>query len=276
MAYLQATSPKNGISVVASYATDPFLVGYHIDHLSTTTIRLSAGGARAYANNFEIVLPGNDSLQNALTLDVTTVGALGCSPVLMSAAAPTDNTSFGVYVLGDSSGKNSTTAVIATGNDFLLDGYDSWRRVGMVQNNGGADTLVFMVQSGLGMERKYLMSSAYSLLSSGNDLTLTEVNCTTGDGPCHPEFNTELGLHIEFTPNAAASIVDIQPSTAPVPSIIPVRYQVAAAAQGITNIVMPSEVNAGNVSFFYQTSSASDSVDINLYSFEESMGLYAL
>lgn len=277
MSYLNPVQASRDSSVVAYYGTDPYLSGYKLTHLSTTQVTLGAGAARSYDSNWVISFPGNlAGVPDTLTLDTTQVGALGCSPVLMSDAAPVNNTSFGVYVLGDSSGKNDTTAVIATGDNFLLPGYDKWRRVGVVQNVGGSDNLVYMVQTGLGVERKYLLNSALAIISGGSSTGPALVDCSSANAPCNPAYNSSLSLNLAYTPVAATSILSLLQGTAPVASPAPVRHKGTAALQGITSVEVPSQLNAGLVSLYYQTTDAGDSVDILLSGFSESMGLEAL
>ena len=278
MAYLQATRASENSSAVANWSSHPFVTGYHLIHGSVNTLSMTPGAARAYANDFVISndgrLPGtNGNLQ----LDTTVVGLGGCSPVLMSEAAPVDNTSFGVYVLGDTSGARPTAVVIATGDDFMPEGYDAWRRVGMVQNVGGTDDLVFMEQNGLGTERAYHLQSSIPLVVAGNFTGFGIVDMTSGNAPCHPELTSHAIMSVEYTPALASNLFEMALATAPAPTTWPVRL--SSSVDAVTthqSVVMYPEVNQNVVSVYYRVANIADSVDINLAGFTESLSVDVL
>lgn len=193
MAYLQPSFP-NG-DPAADYSSDPFINGFALNIVSDTTFTLSAGTARAYASSEVIFFPANSANEPGLTtVNISTVGKLGCYPHSLASLGLTAETSFGIYILGDSSGKNSPTYVVATGDHFLVPGYNIWRRIGAVLIANSTLFLIPMSQTGLGNERTYVLRSPIAGAAYG-PTNFFEAPLSIGSGFCNPFFNEE-GLFI--------------------------------------------------------------------------------
>ena len=153
----------NGTYSVPYYGSDPFITGYELT-IPTGTAWLSAGtkftlkpgSARAFASDYVItynpyLTPG---LPELLNLDLNTTGPLGCFPVAFTYLnVNLQLEPLPVYVLGDSTGINPTTAIVSTGYNFLPPGYNQWRRVGTIVLNNISRQLTQITQSGTGNTR---------------------------------------------------------------------------------------------------------------------------
>lgn len=157
---------QRNISPSPDYSSEPFISGYEIVlgpssvwRQGGTKFSIKPGSARAYNCGFNIVFNpfGISNTAPVLEVDISNLGALGCYPTPYAELdlAPTDNT-FGVYILGDTSGVNPTTAVVATGNNFLLPGYNVWRRIGAILIDGTYLQLIQYTQTGSSVDREYV------------------------------------------------------------------------------------------------------------------------
>ncbi len=279
MAYFQPSFANlPGSPIIANFQTSAVLNGLNIQHASTTTFTVSAGAARAYATNSIISFPSNLPRPSyTATVDCETLGALGCWPELPATAAPSLDTAFPVYLLGDNSGKNEPTIIVATGDNFLLDGYNEWRRIGQVHFDAGTNNLKFNVVSGNSLERQYQYLSTLSVVSAGNAELYTLVNLSGTNFPCNSEFVTKIDLQIKYTPaTAATNTFQIVTSSAPISSGAPVIVKsVADGVQYVGNVSLVPDINSGTTSFYYRVSNAADSVDIRLVGYTESLGIQA-
>lgn len=279
MAYFQPSfADLPGSPIIANFQTSAVLNGLDIRHVSTTVLAVSAGAARAYATNTVISFPSSlPRLNYEAQINTATLGALGCWPELPATAAPTLDTAFPIYLLGDDSGKNAPTLIVATGNDFLLDGYNVWRRIGQAHFDAGTNNMKFNVVTGLGSERHYQYLDTLSLVSAGNATTNTLVDLSATDFPCDPKFVTRLDLQIKFTPaTAATNTFEVVTSTAPITSNPPLIVKsVADGVQYVGNVSLVPDVNSGATAFYYKVSNAADAVDIRLVGYTESLGIQA-
>jgi hypothetical protein len=285
MAFLQPTF-TNGVQTYPSFSGAPYVTGFNMTITGTSTLTLSQGSARSFTKSEAIsYIAPSVIAPSTLNIDASTVGALGCYPISGILAAPTYDTAFGVYVLSSTSQLTTPgvqdllpTAVIATGNNFLLPGYDIWRKVGTVIIEAGTNTVKPMTQSGNGDERTYLFQEAYEIVTAGAATSLTGINlssATASYSVCNPAFVSKLLLQTQYTPTAASSILTLNTnSTAPTNGAVLVKS--SGTAQMIVDFEMVPGLVSGNTEIYYKTTSGSDAVNIFLSGFTESLGIGAL
>lgn len=174
----------------ADYSSDPFIYGFELNITGNTTFLIRPGIARAYSSNFSI------TSNKAQFLDISTVGPLGCYPWALDVLNLSDRTSFNVYVIAASSGVTTlpVTFVVATGDNFLLPGYDTWRKIGTVHIDNSPLVLFPMTQSGSGNSREYIFRDPIPGSAYG-PTTFFPLPLSIGAGPCNPFF-TDEGLFI--------------------------------------------------------------------------------
>lgn len=274
--YFQPNAIKN-VSLVPDYSQDPFLSGFHLTITGSNTLTLSAGSARSYNSDFVISYNPflSSSLPRELSLDISTTGVLGCYPTPIENYLFSDDTTFNVYVLGDSSGVNSPTAVVATGNNFLPNGYDKWRKVGSVYVDSVTRLLIGFVQSGNGVDRTYLFNTNIPGASYG-PTSFFILPLSNGAGPCNPFFTTDVILwrrltSANVTDFGAVTSIDLGNSPTQIisPSVGNVLSDQTMIPVGLANF--------GSQNLVYVTvSGAGALMNVSVLGWKESMGLGAI
>jgi hypothetical protein len=265
-------------SVVPDYSVAASITGYQLVITGNTTFTLSSGAARAYTCAAFITYPTFQvGLPALLEVDISTVGALGCYPISIADANLTDLTSIGVYVISDDSGLTPVTAVIATADNFLLPGYNLWRRVGTVFIDDATGFIVKTTQSGQGNDRQYVMQDR---LPGGiyGPTVLFAIPLSIGAGPCNPNFSTEILLQRTLTPNAITDKGYISPTAAGTTASLPYALQSPAAGGGaviIDEISCPvSLINTGSI-VYVTVVGAGSTMQVNVIGWKEYLGLQA-
>lgn len=205
MAHIQPSFP--GGNPYPDLSSEPIIYGFELVVTGSTTFTLTPGLARAFTSSDIISYPGNEAgFSGLITIDISKVGALGCYPNSLSVL--TDSTSLSVYILGDSTGKNSPTFVVATGNLFLLPGYNIWRKIGTVYVNSSINSLYEFTQTGTGIERQYILIEPFP----GNNFTTGNFHpftVNTGGFPCNPNFAEEALFARAIIPASVTDYVSI-------------------------------------------------------------------
>ena len=281
MAFLQPTF-TNGTSIVPDLQSDPFITGFNYQYLTATTFSISPGAARAYTSDFVIQYPATlPGLPSSIIVDTTTIGAGGCYPISAALAAPTNDTSFGIYAIGKSSGTTdgslnnnvSASVVVATGNNFLPAGYDSWRRIGTVYITAGTNNQILMFQDGFDLNRNYSLQSFVPIVTGGASTSLALVDVSAVEGPCNPFFTSQVGIQTVFTPAAAGNQISFAPSNVTGGNTVRFAGQVAAVAIIETFNMTPSIVS-GDAAIYYAVTAGTMNAHVN--GFQESLGLQAI
>jgi hypothetical protein len=173
---------NNGTFSVPNYGSNPFLEGFELTITPTTSptwlsggtqFTLNPGAARDFTSDFVISYnPYSISgLPAKISVDLNNTGPGGCYPIAfqyVNIVAVSE--ALAVYVIGDSTGVNVTSAIVATGNNFLPPGYNKWRRVGTVLISNTTKQLIQVTQTGSGREREYV--SLQRLTGAGYGPTL--------------------------------------------------------------------------------------------------------
>lgn len=212
---------NDGTYSVPNYGSDAFIHGFELKIPNSTSVWLSGGtkftldpgAARAFASNFVISYNpySGPGLPQVMTVDLNNVGSLGCYPLpfsFLQSINPAE--AFAVYVLGDSSGKKQTTAIVATGNNFLLPGYDTWRRIATILINGSSRELVQVTQSGTGTEREYV--ALQFLTGAGYGPTsFIEIPLSSGFYPWRSPMVTDVFYRMQLTSSDPSDYAAISP-----------------------------------------------------------------
>lgn len=274
----QPTDPR--ISTTPYFGSAPGVSGYHLDFISATQCFLNPGYARAFNNDFAITFSTNEyGKPEYILIDIDVLGAGGCYPNAMSSLVLANKTVMGVYVIGDSTGKLETNAVIATGNNFLPAGYDTFRRVALVYIDNTTNQLIKWIQAGLGNDKQYTLQDPVSALAAGTATTYTLIDLTAGDGVVPPGHANYVELGLEITAAAAGRLLFVAPSVLNPVALSPVGISSPAAGP----LALTAEIVAGitgsdvhsqtaNAAIKYKVSNADSPANIFVCGFTDSLG----
>lgn len=277
MAFIQPTSAGAGFATQADWSSNPFVTGFQLTQTGTRTFTISPGAARAYASSAIISFPTvNLTSPPLLSLNLLDVGALGCYPWSLDQLGLSERTSLGVYILGDSKGVNLPTAVVATGDDFVLPGYDLWRRIGSIYVNTDL-TMRKFVQSGSGTDRSYVYIDNLGIAEYGP--TVNFPIPLNNSGGINPYFVSKVLLTRTLTANNFADFGATTPNNSGAfPDIFPYKIQSPAVGGGkLTDSVWVEVSKIGNEAYVYLTLQGAEcfiSVEVNGWC--ESLGLQAI
>lgn len=283
--------PAPSFSAVPGYQSVPFVSGYEIKYLTTTTFSVAPGCARALCNDNVIQFPSfSSSVPSSITVDVSTVGVNGCYPVSIASLGISDYTMFPVYVISSSSGvlasgvantiAGGTTTVagpkivVATGNNFLPAGYDTYVRIGWVYIKDTDSTIIEMTQSGHGNERVYILSNPFVALSGGNDTSATVVDLSAADGPVPKGKNIEVILNAQIIPNAADGYVYLESGLATAAAAMPTQIFGSVASKknsSVVRLVATPNATTGNAEVKYLVDAAGSAATLNVIGFVDSL-----
>lgn len=282
MATVAPSSPR--FSVIPDYASFPGVSGFNITITGNTTFSVSPGYARALCSDFALSFPSfAPNTPATLDVDIADTGINGCFPFSLASLSIAADTVFGVYVIGKSSGTtggsltntaNKLAVVVATGDNFLPEGYDSYRRIGLVCVDSATEYLLDYQQSGNGNLKTYILQDAVTVLNAGNATTKTTIDLTTGGGLVVPDKNITVLLNVSITPNAAGGYVTLEPSSLTA-TPAPVQIFGSVAAQPNTSYVqMTATPNAstGNANISYYVDAGGSASTIKLVGFVDDLG----
>lgn len=280
MAYLIPQPTDQRISLLPYFGSAPSVSGYHLDFLSTTQCFLNPGYARAFSSDFNITFSTNEfNKPEFILIDITTLGSGGCYPNLISNMTLANKTVFGIYVIGDSTGKLETSAIVCTGNNFLPVGYDTFRRVALLYVDT-AGLIIKWIQSGFGSDKQYTLADSDPVLTGGTATVATLIDLTAGDGVIPPGHANYVELQAQLTSTTAGDTLSIIPSvlTSSVMAPVKVTAQVATVAT-----VQNAEIVAGiagndvhsqtaNAAINYLVNNARATANIWVSGFTDSLG----
>lgn len=269
-------------SLVPNFSSFAGVSGYKLTQLTTSTLALSAGYARAFSNNFVLEYASFvTNLPNRIVLNISTVGAGGCFPTAISNLTLASNTVYGIYVIANSLGTtggslNSSvevSAVIATGNDFLPPGYDSYRRVGLVYISSATKLIIPMAQSGNGTDRVYTLQDGVAAVSAGHGAVPTAVDLSINNGVVMPGKQSSVNFGLNLTATVANQFMWVEPFGLTATSVAPTLIQSPAVGVIADNVEMAVGLNAlGNASINYLLSNAAATANIVVQGFTDNLG----
>lgn len=271
----------NGTYAVPDYSIDPFVAGLSLKITGLTTFTLSPGSAKAFSSNNVIqfnpmLTPG---FGPTLNLDISTTGPLGCFPVPLSQFNFSGvNVAFGVYIIGDTGGIAKTTAIIATGDNFLPTGYNVWRKIGTVYVNNSTLQLYPLAQEGYSNERKYTANEHFPGTTYGpTSFFIIPLGVA---GPCSAQFATDAIYQRIFIPNAVtdyAALSTLNSGTVADLSYLIQSPAAGAGAQMADEVEIPIGVDVnGNAAIYVSVVGAGAQLIARQIGWKESMGLQAI
>lgn len=231
-----------------------YVNGLRVSFNTSTLVDVAEGQCRDVTNINDIEL-------SDVTINSAINGAGG-----LDEGSLANSTLYAVFAIDDSTKTNPGSALLSTSatSPVMPFGYDMKRRIGWVLTDGSANILPF-VQTGNSSTRRVTYDDVISVLSSGNDTSFTDVDCSASI----PSTATSLLLECDFTPNDQAT------------SFLRLRRNGSSSATGSAQV--KGEVNAvvskdqvfvpvdSNGIFEYLVVSASDSADISISSYDDEL-----
>ena len=151
-----------------------YVEGLTTSYVSATTVQIDSGEARAKGARDTIDLPA------PVNVDITVAGVNGLDTGVESA-----NQWYYIYVIGDSTAALATAGLLSTNQNtpMLPPGYDIYRRVGTVRNQGGDFRDFVQIGTGSYRDVHYRDSiTSRQRLTAGAATVVTTVSC----GPVIP------------------------------------------------------------------------------------------
>jgi len=228
-----------------------YVRGAGLIFLTGTTLTVSAGQVRDSTDANDILVGGNlysnpRVAASDVTVNTALTGALGVD--VGGGAAIVASTMYAVYVIGDSRGFNSGSAVLSA--SFTLPslplGYDMYRYVGSVSMDGAKAVRKFS-QTGAALDRTMWYDPGTGPTTLGVVIPSSRTTASTAFVSAGtlttliPQSPVEVLLNVSYTPNAADDIIKFAPfgSTGSYASF----SGVAAQLQN-TVVRVPSALNA--------------------------------
>lgn len=274
------------------FSTRPFVAGFELTVSDATTMTFLPGCARSVDKPDTVFYPPiNASAPGVITVDVSTVfaptfldsngnqvigtavGFGGCFPLpLNQTGLAGNNTTFPLYAIGDSSGKNFTTIIVPTSKDFLPFGYDSFVRVGQVYIDGTTFEIIPFIQTGHYEVREYQLAQSVSVLNGGAATSATLVDLSLGDGPITPKSTSKVKLEVSFTPDAQADAASLGATGL---TGTPIILQAAAAAKcsWLIEVVPGIDSTTGDSGVDYLVSTVDDALTLLVIGWTDDMGV---
>ncbi len=271
-----------------------FISGFEMKYVSNTVFTVSSGNANAENNGSTIQYPSvNPGLPANITVDITQLasagltqgnqilpGTSGVFPVSIASLGLTSFTTFAVYVISDSSGRNSPIVVVATGDNFIpgvaspARDYDSMRRIGFITIDDATGFILPFIQSGSFTDREYIYANAIPVLSTGASQTVALVDLSLNDAPIVPGPTSKVKLRSLWLPAAAADTSSLTP-TGLTSTTYPVVLQNAAAlgAQENFELIPGIDGATGHAGINYINSAAAGALSLWVVGFTDSLRL---
>lgn len=204
---------NDGTFSVPYYGSNPFLEGFELTITPTaspvwtyggTQFTLNPGAARDFTSDYVITYNPyvNSVLSSKISVDLNNTGPGGCYPVAFQYLNIVNTAeALAVYVIADSTGVNVTSAIVATGNNFLPPGYNKWRRVGTILLTGLTGQLLQVTQTGSGREREYVSLQRLTGAGYGPTVFFT-IPLSNGTFPWSSPMATHVLHRMDFASSA--------------------------------------------------------------------------
>lgn len=274
-------------SSIPNLGTYAFVQGLEITTSGATTFTVAPGSARDLTTDWVMsFLPNQGGNGSLIEVDVTKVGVNGCYPF-----SPIDlnifyNTIYGVYLIGNSSGTNQDVAVVvATGDNFLPPGYNTYRRIGLIYIEGTSypgnvlGNINPILQSGSGNDRMYqLQTSRITISTTGTTTSYQQVLLSDQNKPVPPIPGTICNFTWRFSALTAGDLLifsadGIDDLTASPRPFVGMVSDVSATVQqaGTTSFAITVSPD-GEPQYFYRVGTNGCPLQVNLNAFSDSLG----
>lgn len=239
-----------------------YIYGFQMAKSGNKTLTLFGGEARSSANTNDIVI-GDDFKTVALTLSGTFVGPNGMGRAVMAL-----NTSYYVFIIGDSTGNHAPAGLIDTFQyaPQLPVGYDIFRRIGFIRTDGSANILSFY-QNGTGVERTYFYDVPIAVLTGGTATSFTAV--TLGTALPQNAYSSLVYLDVAYTPNSATNLAEFLPGGSSA-SNGNVRFGSGVAGVQVGQVTVSARSITGVTQFLYKVA-ASDALTLSVSGYVDSL-----
>lgn len=235
--------------------TSDIIIGGNLYDAPGATVALSNYAAESGTTN-------PVTISNAVTINTAVVGAGG-----IDAGAIAASSLYAVYVIGDSRGFKSGSALIslnfpasAVPYPSLPLGYDMYRYVGSVSTDGAAALLAF---TSITSNLTTFLATPVSVLSSGNATVFTPVVLTT----VVPSTATGVYLLATLTSDAGGARTAGLKATSSTSTAGQVVLTSPASTVTVSTVLVPVSVVAGVVSISYLVSNAAASLSLSVTGF---------
>ena len=258
----------NNVNTIPNFFSAPYVSGLQIVRESNTVFSVKPGCARSYTSSYNLMRPQGQLIgPSNFTVDTSTVGPLGCYP--LPASSFVADTLLPVYFLCDSAGasnSNPPTVIVGTGDNFILTGYNEFRKIGYIWMLAGGTISQFQ-QIGSLNSRTYFLDQPVQVLTSGTSTTYAPVDLSLV-GPV-PSTATKVYLAAAYTGAAAGDIASISLDIGG----SPLAYAVQAPVVGV--IGAASLCIAASNQIYYQVMTGG-SLDLAVVGFEDELNLNTL
>ena len=200
-----------------------YVRGAGLIFLTGTTLTVSAGQVRDSTDSNDILVGGNlysnPKVASAdVTINTALTGVLGVD--IGGGAAIVASTMYAVYVIGDSRGFNSGSAILSA--SFTLPslplGYDMYRYIGAVSMDGAKAVRKFS-QTGAALDRTMWYdpgtdSTVLGVTIPSSRTTAVAANAFASAGVLTtliPQSPVEVLLNVSYTANAAGDVIRFAP-----------------------------------------------------------------
>ena len=183
--------------VVLDLNAPRIVYGARNNYVSASAITVGTTGEISYVKSSDSTLMM--SWSGTLPLNITTAGVGGLDTGVEAA-----NTWYAVYIIGDSTGANTPNTLLSVSftAPTLPIGYDKFRRVGAVRNNGSGDFLIFLSNDkGISRQVWYTQAVVGNILAGGSATVRTTISCSA----FIPPTSRQINLNCQFRNDLAGA-----------------------------------------------------------------------
>lgn len=228
-----------------------YINGCVISFPSTQTISITPGQLRDSTNSYDM------TVNSTITASILVRGING-----IDAGPLTGESCYNIFIIGDSSGRNPTAAILSLSFiPSLPGGYDLFRNIGFCGISGAGDIFT-MYQSGNGSERIFTFSESVFILLPGSSTTFANVDLSQFI-PSLP--NILVTLLVSYTPQAVGNTFSVKPPLAD--EIFPTSGAGIIAGQAqFSQITLATNLVNGKPSVSYMVQNAADELTLSISS----------
>lgn len=262
------------MSEVQLYAQPLLYVnGCQLSWGSNTTLSVAAGQLRDFTNSFDMTIGNflgqtNPSASANVATTINAAAANGLNALDTGSLAA--STRYNVFIVADPTGFKPTGAILSANavsvGPVMPFGYGLARYVGQVLTDGSAHFLLFF-QSGSMNQRTYQYDApivVVNALGSTSAVPLSLGNTVPNRAPIPVIFTAS------FTANTASNAFSLQPTGGTAFPVV-VSAEVVAQAKKCAPFEMTALISSGNASIAWKTTSASDSLTLNVMGYKDTI-----
>ena len=264
------------MTIESIYRVRPmYLRGFTITYATSTTLSISSGMCSDSTGSVDINVGTFTGTSGSATTLSFAAGYMGGVNGLDTGAI-TANKLYYIYAISDVTGRSPSGFLASLSTTPLLPAgigggnYSHYRRIGYAITNNGAATLQILWQSGKESSRWYQYDTMPGAsLTAGTSATFVEVPLITASGSyvVVPPVAGRVQLLCTNDPNAAGDIFGIRPYGSS--STAGTSYAMSGAAAGSLLVTAQTGINATPNQSVYYLVTASGSLTMTVYAFED-------